>query len=62
MSAISRTRWATIIVNVFQMMNEPTNSAIAAKTVKSTLTKANWSLMTCDASAAAAAPVTASTS
>ena len=31
-SAISRDRWVTIIVKVFQMMNEPTNRAMPAKT------------------------------
>ena len=30
-SAISRERWVTIIVKVFQMMNEPTNRAMPAK-------------------------------
>ena len=30
-SAISRDRWVTIIVNVFQMMKEPTNRAMPAK-------------------------------
>ena len=30
-SAISRERWVTIIVKVFQMMKEPTNSAMPAK-------------------------------
>ena len=33
-SAISRDRWVTIIVKVFQMMNEPTNSAMPAKTAE----------------------------
>ena len=60
-SAISRLRWATIIVNVFQMMNEPTNNAMAAKVVNNTLTKPNRCLITFDASAPAAAPVTAGT-
>ena len=37
-SAISRERWVTIIVKVFQMMNEPTNSATPAKTMNRILT------------------------
>ena len=37
-SAISRDRWVTIIVKVFQMMNEPTNRAIPAKRPKMTPT------------------------
>ena len=36
--AISRERWVTIIVNVFQMMNEPTNSAMPAKIMNMMLT------------------------
>ena len=36
-SAISRDRWVTIIVKVFQMMNDPTNSAMPAKTPNRTL-------------------------
>ena len=37
-SAISRERWVTIIVKVFQMMKAPTNSAMPAKIVNRMLT------------------------
>ncbi|HLZ38330.1 MAG TPA: hypothetical protein VKP64_11395 [Mycobacteriales bacterium] len=36
-SASSRVRWATSIENVFQMMNEPTNSAMTANTSRNRL-------------------------
>ena len=59
-SAISRDRWVTIIVNVFQMMKPPTNSATPAKTANRMLR--NWKswLIASDASFATCAPVTAS--
>ena len=38
-SASSRLRWATRMVKVFQMMKEPTNTAIAAKTSRNVLMK-----------------------
>ena len=59
-SAISRERWVTVIVNVFQMMKEPTNSAIPAKITKRIPTILKFSLTASAFSLATVAPVTAS--
>jgi hypothetical protein len=59
-SAISRERWVTIIVKVFQMMKAPTNRAMPAKTVKRIPTIFSSSLMASEFSFETAAPVTAS--
>jgi hypothetical protein len=58
--AISRDRWVIVIVNVFQMMNEPTNKAIPAKIMNITVTTFR-SVFTASAdSFTTVAPVTAS--
>ena len=59
-SAISRERWVTIIVNVFQMMKEPTNSATPAKIMNRIPTNLRSSLTASEFSLATVAPVTAS--
>ena len=59
-SAISRDRWVTIIVKVFQMMKEPTNSAMPAKTMNRIPTILKFSLMASEFSSATVLPVTAS--
>ena len=59
-SAISRERWVTVIVNVFQMMNEPTNSAMPAKVPKTSPTILKFSLIASAFSLATPAPVMAS--
>ena len=56
LSAISRVRWVTIIENVFQMMNEPTNSAIPAKAMSMVLKKPMSFFMSSAASWAACSP------
>ena len=58
--AISRDRWVTIIVKVFQMMNEPTNKAMPAKIMNMMLTNFRSSLTASEVSCATCAPVTAS--
>ena len=59
-NAISRERWVTVIVKVFQMMNEPTNSAMPAKMPKRIPTIRKFSLVEAAFSFATAAPVSAS--
>ena len=59
-SAISRDRWVTVIVKVFQMMNEPTNSAMPAKIPNRMPTILKFALIASAFSLATAAPVTAS--
>ncbi len=59
-NASSRVRCATSIVNVFKMMNRPTNKATPAKISKNTLKKPSALLIAADCSLFTAAPVTAS--
>ena len=59
-SAVSRERWVTIIVNVFQMMKEPTNSATPAKIMNRIPTNLRSFLTASEFSLATVAPVTAS--
>ena len=59
-SASSRSRWATMIVKVLKMMNEPTNRATAAKASRKVLKKPSASLTSPAAWAAATSLVTAS--
>ena len=59
-SAISRDRWVTVIVNVFQMMNAPTNSAMPAKAPKRMPTIWKFALVAAAFSSATVLPVTAS--
>ena len=59
-SAISRERWVTIIVKVFQMMNEPTNSATCGEDHEQDLDDLQSSSIASEFSWATVAPVTAS--
>ncbi len=58
--AISRERWVTIIVKVFQMMNEPTNNAMPAKIMNMIPTILRSFLTASELSLATVLPVTAS--
>src|SRR4051812_27996524 len=59
-SAISRERWVTVIVKVFQMMNEPTNSAMPAKAPNTMPTIWKLAFVASEFSFTTVAPVTAS--
>ena len=59
-SAISRDLWVTIIVNVFQMMKEPTNRAIPAKIMNRMPTTLRSFSTASEFSCATVFPVTAS--
>ena len=59
-SAISRDLWVTIIVNVFQMMNDPTNRAIPAKIMNRMPTILRSFCTASEFSCATVSPVTAS--
>ena len=59
-SAISRERWVTVIVKVFQMMKDPTKSAMPAKIPNMIPTILKFSLIASAFSSATASPVTAS--
>ena len=58
--AISRERWVTIIVKVFQMMKDPTNSATPAKIMNMMPTILRSFLIASELSLATVLPVTAS--
>ena len=58
--AISRDRWVIVMVKVFQMMNEPTNRAIPAKIMNSTVTNLRSAFTASVDSFTTVAPVTAS--
>ena len=59
--ASSRVRWATRMLKVFEMMNQPTNRAMTAKTSRIVVKKAKPSLTSLACSSEACSPVTTST-